>query len=376
MLLCGAGLMIRSFAALQAVRPGFDAGPVLTFNLSLPRLHYATGRSRSGFVTELESRLHALPGVTAVGVTSQLPLTGSGPLAPYAYDEQTARNWESATAERRQATPDYFRAMGTTLVAGRAFEAQDGRDQRQVIVVDATLAARAWPGERAVGKRLQLDPAGGPSGFAEVVGVVEHMRMLDLTRDVRGEIFFPYPQNAPRDISVVVRASGDPAALAGPVADAVRALDPNLPVERLRPMRALVAGAREQARFNLVLMASFGVVALTLAAIGIYGVISYSVSQRTREIGIRLALGEEPARIRNAVVQDGMRLVVASLTVGLLLSAALGRVLATLLYGVSPTDLVTLGAAALPLLLAALVGCYLPARRATRVDPLIALRAE
>ena len=376
MLLCGAGLMVRSFIALQAVRPGFDAAPALTFGLSLPRIHYANGRARIDFVTQLESRLAAVSGVTAVGATSQLPLTGSGPLAPYAYDEQTARNWESATAERRWATPGFFRAMGTTMVAGRGFDDRDGRDERQVIVIDTTLAARAWPGEDAVGKRLQLAPEGGPSGFAEVIGVVEHMRLLDLTRDVRGEIFFPYPQGAPRDISFVVRAAGEPSALASVVADAVRGLDPNLPVERMRPLRAIVSSAREQARFSLVLMALFGAVALILAAIGIYGVISYSVSQRTREIGIRLALGEEPARIRNAVVRDGMRLVLGSLVVGLVLSAALGRVVARLLYGVSPTDALTLGAAGIPLLLAALIGCYLPARRATQVDPVIALRSE
>jgi putative ABC transport system permease protein len=190
MLLIGAGLMIRSFASLQQVRPGFEPEGLITFNLSLPGSKYEDEAARRVFYRELKDKLLGLPGVVSVGATSQLPLTGSGSLQPYAYDEKTARNWESVTADDREVSPDFFPSLGTRLMAGRFFTEHDAENERQVIVIDTTLAERVWPDGNAVGEQLQIGPTGSDEPFAEVVGVVEHVRLLDLRVDVRPQILF------------------------------------------------------------------------------------------------------------------------------------------------------------------------------------------
>lgn len=375
-LLVGAGLLIRSFLALQRVNPGFDAGDVLTFELSMPFGKYPGGPPRRAFFRELTGRLQALPGVKSVGMVSQLPLTGSGPLSPFAYNEETARNFESVTADGRQVSPEYFRTMNARLLAGRVFAPTDSVGTPPVILVDETLAKLAWPGQNAVGKQLQLQPTGTPNGFAEVVGVVEHMRQHDLTRDVLHQIYYPIGQGTPAIMTFVVETSLDPASLSGAVRRTVADLDPDLPVSRLEPMSAYLSEGRAQARFSLVLMSVLGGIALLLTAVGVFGVISYSVSQRTREFGIRLALGEDPKQTRLSVVAGGMRLVLASIGIGLAGSLLVTRLIAGLLYQVQPADPVTFGLIAVLLAGVALLACYLPARRATRVDPALALRSE
>jgi putative ABC transport system permease protein len=366
--------MVRSFVALQQVRPGFDAASVLSFRISLPPAKYTRPDMRAEFIRRMEEEIERLPGVTHVGFTSQLPLTGSGALSPFAYDEATARNWESATSDGRGASPDYFRTLGTRLLAGRFFEERDRG--ANVIIIDETLAARAWPGENAVGKRLQVQPTGSPNAFAEVIGVTEHIRSQDLARAVRPQIFRPLIGFGGTQPFVVVRTSGDPSALTGPVRQIVASMDPEVPVDRMQPMSAYVGDALAQSRLTLVLMAGFGIVALIMAAVGIYGVISYSVSQRTKEIGIRMALGQEAWQIRNLVVGQGLRLVAISLVIGLAAAYVLARSVSGLLYGVDPRDPLTFGGTALFLLAVALAGCLIPARRATSVNPLSALKAE
>ncbi|CAN5757629.1 ABC transporter permease [soil metagenome] len=373
-LLIGAGLMVRSFAALQQVRPGFDAASVFSFRVSLPVAKYSRFEMRAEFIRRMEDELRRLPGVTHVGVTSQLPLTGSGSLSPFAYDEATARNWESATADGRGASPDYFRALGTRLLAGRFFEERDRG--ANVIIVDETLAARAWPGQNAVGKRLQVQPTGSANGFAEVVGVIEHIRSQDLARAVRPQLFRPLIGFGGTQPFVVVRTTVDPASLITPVRHLVASMDPDAPVDRAQPLSAYVGDALAQSKLTLVLMAGFGIVALVMAAVGIYGVISYSVSQRTREIGIRMALGQETWQIRNLVVGQGLRLVGISLVIGLAAAYALTTTVSGLLYGVNPRDPLTFGGMAAFLLVVALIGCLVPAHRATAVTPLSALKAE
>ena len=374
-LLVGAGLLLRSMIMLQQVRPGFDAERVTTFGVSLPLATYPDLRARNEFVRRIEAAIAALPGVEAVGGTSQLPLTGSGPLSPYAYDERTAANWESATADGRGVTPGYFRAMGTRLLAGRFFDERDTYDGPRVIVVDELLAARAFPGQSAVGQRLQTRPTGDPAPFAEIIGVVEHMRLLDVRRPVRGQIFGVFTRGTPTRLSIVVRASGDTAALATALRQTMRTLDPTLPVT-VRPMSEYVAKNLAQTRFSFLLMAVFAALAVMLAGIGIYGVMAYAVGQRTKEIGIRMALGEEPARIRNRVVGDGMKLVAISLVLGLAGAFLLARAQSALLFGVRASDPVTFLVAPLILVAIAFLGCYLPARRAIRIDPLHALRRD
>jgi putative ABC transport system permease protein len=375
-LLVGAGLLIRSFVALQRVNPGFDATDVVTFELSMPAGKYPTGASRRAFFRELTGKLEALPGVKTVGIVSQLPLTGSGPLSPFAYNEETARNFESVTADGRVASATYFQTMNARLLAGRTFTDQDSVGTPPVIIVDETLAKLAWPGENAVGKRLQLGPTGTPNNFAEVVGVVEHMRQHDLTRDVLHQIYFPIGQGTPSVMTVIIEASVAPTSLSGGVRQSVAEMDPDLPVSNLVPMEAYLSEGMAQSRFSLVLMSVLGGIALLLTAVGVFGVISYSVSQRTREFGIRLALGEDPGRTKRSVVSDGMRLVLTSIGIGLAGSLLVTRLMAGLLYHVRPADPMTFAGIALLLSLVALVACYLPARRATKVDPALALRSE
>jgi putative ABC transport system permease protein len=375
-LLVGAGLLIRSFLALQRVDPGYDAGDVLTFELSMPFGKYPGGPARRAFFRELREKLQTLPGVTTVGLVSQLPLTGSGPLSPFAYNEETARNFESVTADGRNVSPEYFEAMDATLLAGRTFTYQDSAGTPPVIIVDETLAKLAWPGENAVGKRLQLAPTGEPNNTAEVVGVVEPMRQHDLTRDLLHQIYYPIGQGTPPVMTFVVETTLDPASLIPAVRQAVGEMDPAMPLSRLTPMSTYLIEGQAQARFSLVLMSVLGAVALVLTAVGVFGVISYSVSRRTREFGIRLALGEDPRRTRRSVVLGGMRLVLVSIAIGLAGSLAVTRLIAGLLYHVSPADPLTFAGIALLLAGVALLACYLPARRATRVDPALALRSE
>ncbi|MGH7528090.1 MAG: FtsX-like permease family protein, partial [Gemmatimonadales bacterium] len=375
-LLVGAGLLIRSFLALQQVDPGFDASDVLTFELSMPSGRYPGGKERRAFYRDLTGRLEALPGVKSVGMISQLPLTGSGPLSPFAYNEETARNFESVTADGRNISPGYFKAMNSPLLAGRSFTDLDSVGTPPVIIIDETLARLAWPGENAVGKQLQLQPTGTPNAFAEVVGVAEHMRLHDLTRDFLHQIYYPIGQNTPWVMTFVVEGTVEPASLAAPVRRLVKAMDPDLPVNRLAPMDDYLSEGRAQARFSLVLMTVLGGVALLLTAVGVFGVISYSVTRRTREFGIRLALGEDPARTRRGVVMGGMRLVLVSIAIGLAASLVVTRLIAGLLYEVKPADLLTFTGIGLLLSVVALLACYFPALRATRVDPIVALRSE
>jgi ABC-type antimicrobial peptide transport system permease subunit len=245
-----------------------------------------------------------------------------------------------------------------------------------VIIIDESLAKLAWPGRSAVGRQLQIAPTGSPDMYAEVVGVVEHQRIHDLARPTLPQIYGPIGIGTPGTMSVAVEASVPPASLATQVRRTVASLDKDLPVDRLTPMETYVGEGLAQARFSLILMAALGGIALVLAAVGIFGVISYSVSQRTREFGIRLALGEDPESTRRSVILGGMRLIALSIGLGLVASFGLTRVLAGLLYEVGPGDPVTFAGITVVLAVVALVACYLPARRATRVDPMTALRSE
>jgi putative ABC transport system permease protein len=375
-LLVGAGLLIRSFLALQEVRPGFDPSNLLTFQLSFPSKTYPKGPDRRVFLKELETRLRAIPGVKSVGEVSQLPLTGSGPLQPFAYNEETARNFESVTADRREISNDYFQALNTRLLAGRSFTDGDRSDSPPVAIIDETLARLAWPGQSAVGKQLQVNPTGDPNMYVEVVGVVEHQRMHDLGRATLPLIFMPLAQGTPLTVAFAVDASVPPVTLEGAVRQTVASLDKDLPVDKLVPMEAYVGEGMAQARFSVVLMVVLGGIALVLAAVGIFGVISYWVTQRTREFGIRLALGEDPGATRRSVVFGGLKLVGTSLVIGLLASLGLAQLLAGLLYQVRPADPTTFAGISVLLAAVALAACYLPARRATRVDPATALRSE
>jgi putative ABC transport system permease protein len=372
-LLIGAGLMVRSFVALQQVRPGFEPYGLHTFRTALPIVKYPNPAARQAFLRRMEEQLRAIPGVTNVAFTTQLPLTGSGPLSPFAYNEATARNWESETSDGRFVSADYFRAMGTRLLAGRFFDEHD-QPQHNRIIIDEMLAAKAWPGENAVGKRLQVGPTGTPNNFAEVIGVVEHVRLHDVSRAVRPQIYRVFGGGGRP--AVVIRASVGPATISRQIEAVMKRLDPDLPLDRLQPMETYVSDALAQTRLNLIVMSFFGAAALLLSCVGIYGVFSYSVSQRTREIGIRMALGQDAASVRNEVLVEGLRMAAIAATVGIGVAVLLTRSVSALLYGVKASDPATFASMSALLIVAAIAGCYVPALRATRVQPIVALKTD
>ena len=371
-LLVGAGLMIRSFEAFQQIRPGFDHEHVMTFGLALPRTDYPDGEAITAFYRSLTERIGALRGVETVGGTTQLPLTGSGPLLPYAYDDETALHF-NLSADGRSVVPGYFESMGIQLLAGRVFDSQDRADGEPTVIVEQMLAERAWPGEDPIGKQLQTTRLGNNR---TVVGVVEHTRIYTLTADLREHMYFPPDQRASRTMRITVRSELAPESLSPMLREQVWALDPDLPIDDMRPLSDYVLDARAEARFMLVLLSAFGALALTLAAVGVYGVVSYAVDQRRHEFGVRIALGASPQRLVRSVLASGAGVVVVSIAIGVLAATALAPRVSSLLYGVSPTDSATYGTAAAVLALVGLAACYLPARRTARADPVKALQAE
>lgn len=371
-LLVGTGLLVRTFVDMNRADPGFRAEGVLTFRTVLAS---GTVDSLEGLLAlqdELLEQIRALPGVTGAGLTSQLPLTGSGPLQPYAWNEETARAWESVTADRRSVGAEYFQVLGTRLIAGRTFTGDPATDAG-TILVDDRLADRAFPDGGAVGQRLQVEPDGTPEAdrYVEIVGVVEHVRLHDLSAPYLTQIWEPGVRST--RFSVAVRTDGDPEALAEPVRKLVAELAPGSPVQNLQRLEALVAQALAPVRFSVGLMTAFGVLAAVLAAVGIYGVLAYLVSRQTREIGIRLALGMSPARARRQVLREGMRIVLPALALGLVASVALWAGAAGLLFGVEPVDPLAWALTGAFLAGVALIAAWIPARRATRVDPRNAL---
>jgi putative ABC transport system permease protein len=372
-LLAGSGLLAKSFLALRAAPSGFAPAGVLTLRLSLPATRYPGAGDRPAFFAELERRLAALPGVRAAGAVSHLPLSGTVLGSGFVAEGGPAAGTEVA-ADLRGTTPGYFAAMGIPLVRGRGFRDADGPEAPPVAVVDETLAGRLWPGEDPVGKRLRWIRSDVP---LQVVGVARSVRHVGLGVPPEPTVYRPYAQYARATaLFVAVRGNGSAESLAEEVRAAVRALDPGQPVADLRGMESRVEESLGRPRFQALLLGGFAAAALLLAAVGLYGVISYSVAQRTHEIGVRMALGATPGTVRRMVVGRGAAITAAGLAAGLLLALGLARLLAGLLYGVAATDPATYAAVVLLLGAVALLATWLPARRATRVDPLAALNAE
>jgi putative ABC transport system permease protein len=379
-LLIGAGLTIRTFVGLQRVDPGFDPERVLTFKLSLPPARYRSPAEMAGFARELERRLGALPGVEAAGAINQLPLDDLPNWStPYRRDGDDEAARQSQEADARVVTPGYLRAVRARLLEGRLFEAGDDETARRVIVVDETLARRTWPDGNATGRRLQIELWGG-AGFvpiwAEVIGVVAHVRHHTPAAQVRPQVFAPFAQGPRNQMGIAVRAAVDPALLSGPIRETIATIDRDLAPAGFLPMTRYLSESTGGARFTMILAGLFAAVAFLLAAIGLYGVVSGSVGQRTWEIGLRMALGARGGAILKMVLGEGLGLIAVGVAAGLAGALFLTRFLEALLYGVTPTDPAIF--AAVPLLLAAvaLLACYLPARRAARVDPMAALRQE
>lgn len=304
-LVIGAGLVVQSFRELTAADPAFDAGNTVTMRVSTPPSpEFGSPAGAESYHAELRARLSALPGVTHAGAISQLPLTGQGPLQPYAYDAETARNWEQLSADSFSVTAGYFEAIGANMLAGRDFTRDEIANGRRVIVIDDSLAGRAFGGAGpAIGRLLQLQPESAPESFFEVIGVVGHMRYHDLRRAQLPQIYRGGPF---RTFSVAIRTAGDAAALADTGRRAAGSMRVGTAVQDVRLLSDLVDEALGPMRLSVWLMTGFGGLALVLAAIGIHGVFSYFVSERTREIAVRLALGATPGAVRALVVRRGL----------------------------------------------------------------------
>lgn len=377
-LLIGAGLLINSFLRLRNVDPGFRADNLLTMKIVLPEPKYAQFERRSAFYTDLVQRVQALAGVRSAAVTTNLPLYRQGNSISISIEGRPAPPpGQELIVVTRIISPGYFDTMSIPLLKGRPLTDQDTETTPNAVVISETMARRFWPGEDPVGKRIAAGRAQTPEDWIHVVGVVKDVRQFELNAEPRPQMYLSYRQAgffAPRDL--VVKTDVDPAGMAATVRKAVWDIDKDQPVSNIRTMEEILADSIARQRFSMLLLAIFAGVALVLAGVGIYGVMSYSVAQRTREIGIRMALGAQRGAVLKLAVGYGMKLVIIGIVVGLIAAFALTRVMSTLLFGVTATDPVTFTLISLLLVAVAALASYIPARRATKVNPIIALRYE
>jgi putative ABC transport system permease protein len=395
LVLIGAGLMIRSFYLLQKVNPGFSHEHLTSFSIALPQRKYATNESQGAFYNRLLENIHALPGVESAAAASGLPLGNNGWQTSFLIDGQPPPPREQTPLmEACLVTPEYFRAMNIPVLRGRVFTERDdrshlnGRDlskmdenEREIagvneVVIDEEFAKRHWPNEDAVGKHIRL--GGNPNGpKLEVIGVVGRVKMESLNQNSdRVQGYFAFNQLPGSGMTVIIKGQSDPNQLISAVRSAVKEIDPEQPIYNPRTMNEIRAESVAPERLNLTLLSLFAAIALVLAIVGIYGVMSYSVTQRTHEIGIRMAIGARPRDVFTMILGQGMKLALVGVGIGLLLSFALTRLMATMLFGVAPTDATTFAGISVLLVSVALLACYLPGRRATKVEPTISLRYE
>lgn len=377
--LVGAGLLLRSFLELERVPLGFQPDRILTFRATLPASRYDTTARRTAFYRQVIEKLHALPGVQSVGGVSNLPLSmtsrstgitieGAPPPAP----------GQLRLVDFRTVSPDYFATMGIPLLQGRDVAWSDTPDAPPAIVISQTMARMFWPNQDALGKRIKGGQANSPAPWVTVVGIVGNIQHVDLINQPRPTMYLAPSQDQRSGDSLrewTVKTAGDPAAVATAARDAIWTVDPALPVTRVQTMQRLRSAATARERFNLMLVGLFAVLALVLTAVGLYGVTAYAVAQRTRELGIRLALGAQPRDVLRIVLGQGARLVAAGLAIGMVASLALTRLMTTLLFGIGSRDPITFAGVAALLAAVSLLACYIPARRAMSVDPVVALRS-
>jgi putative ABC transport system permease protein len=377
-LLIGAGLLINSFLRLRNVDPGFRADNLLTMKIVLPESKYEEMERRSAFYTDLIQRVQSLAGVRSAAVTTNLPLYRHGNSIGIGIEGQPAPPpGQERIIVTRIVSPGYFNTMGIPLVRGRQLSEQDTDTTPNVVVISETMARRYWPGEEAIGKRIAVGRIRKPEDWIQVIGVVKDVRQFELTAESKPQMYLTYRQAGFFDAQdLVVKTDVDPASLAATVRKAVWEIDKDQPVSNIRTMEEILADSIARQRFSMLLLAIFAAVALVLAGVGIYGVMSYSVAQRTHEIGIRMALGAQTGAMLKLAVGYGMKLVLAGLVIGLIAAFALTRVMATLLFGVTATDPATFTLISLLLIAVAALASYVPARRATKVNPIIALRYE
>jgi putative ABC transport system permease protein len=371
-LLVGAGLLMKSFVRLQSVSPGFNPHNVVTMELALPIVKYPRGKPVIDFYAELVRRIRTIPGVQHAGITSILPLSGSNSDNSFIVEGRTpAQTGVYPDEELRTVSPDYFRVLQTPLLQGRFFEDSDTAEAPSVVIVNQTFAKKYWPNEEAVGKRISFEGT-NPKWFT-VIGVVADMRHRGLDVDPVPEQYLPHPQRAYREMILVVRSAQAPSALIPAIRREVHAFDPEQPIANVRTFDQVVADSIAPRRLSVVLLGMFAAIALLLAAVGTYGVISYLVVQRTHEIGVRMALGAQRRDVLRLVVGHALKLVGIGTVIGLVLAMFSTRALSALLYSVGTFDLGTFAIVTFLLGGIALLASYIPAVRATRADPMIAL---
>ena len=375
LLLIGAGLMIKSFLSLQRTSPGFNPDNLLTARVFLNADDYPQAQQKAAFFQQALQQLETIPGVQSVGATTTLPLGGGSMNFKFSVEGQLAKtDAEKAAAQYRAISPSFFRTMGVTVLQGREFTDKDESNAPGVVVVNESLARRAFPNGDALGKRITMT-YGKPTP-KEIVGVVSDVKHLRLNEDAKPEMYVPYSQNPWASMTFVIRTTVPPNDLVPVVRERIWSVNKNQPIDKILTMNQILYESVAQPRLSAFLLGVFAVLAFVLSAVGIYGVMSYLVSQRTHEMGIRMALGARSADIFRLVIKQGMTNVLIGIAVGLILSLIATRVLSGLLYGISATDPVTIIQASLLLVGTALLACLIPARKATRSDPLTALRTE
>jgi putative ABC transport system permease protein len=376
-LLVGAGLLLRSFVRVLAADAGFRAEGVLTANLPLPMTRFPEEAQRAAFVRAVVERMKAIPGVEVA--SAGIPLLGGWQSSFTLEGRPEPPAGQLPSADITRVTPDYFKAMGVRVQEGRVFTDHDTADAPPVAMVDETFVRAHFPQGDALGKRFRFgrsSPEDKDVKWMEIVGVVSHVKNYGVDQESRVEIYLPYFQSPVTNATLLVRSSTDPAALAASVRQAVKAVDPEVPVYSVRTLAEIVSDRTAQRRLAVMLITVFAAVALLLAAVGIYGVMSYAVAQRTQEIGIRMALGAERRDILRMVLRHGSLMAAAGIGLGLAVALGLARLITSLLFQVSATDPPTFSVVPVVLIAVALLACYIPARRATRVDPLVALRYQ
>jgi putative ABC transport system permease protein len=374
-LLVGAMLLLRSFSRLTNVNPGFEPERVLAFQVSLPQTSYTEDGNRVAFFDALLARLDALPGVAGAGMVQTLPMRGGYVLSFEIQGRPPAKPGEEPSANHRVVSPGYFSTLGIPLRRGRLIDAGDAEKSKMVAVVDEAFVARHFPNEDPIGRGIDI--GNGSDGFYEIVGVVGnvHHDGLDATPDPT--MYVPFKQDVFSTMWILAAAErGDPAQLSTAVRQTVRDLDRSLPAYSINPLATIVSDSVAARRFSMLLLAMFAGMALFLAAVGLYGVVSYTVRQRTREIGLRLAIGAQPSDVLRMVVGGGMKLAAIGVVIGIVAAVALSRLVEAMLFDVAPSDPMSYVATALLLMAIAALACYLPARRAMRVDPMVTLQAE
>ncbi|HEU4594978.1 MAG TPA: ABC transporter permease [Pyrinomonadaceae bacterium] len=377
MLLISAGLMIKSFLMLQYVDPGFKADNVLTMEVSLPKAKYAEDYQVAAFYAQALERIAALPGVQAAGAVNNLPLSGETTNVVINIEGRPSQpNEDELYTGYRSVSPEYFGAMGVPVKAGRAFAQSDGAKAPGVAIINETMARRFWPGADPLGKRVKQGALESSEPWVTVVGVVGDVRHSAINQEPRAEMYLPYQQEPLRSMFVAVRTAADPQSIAPAVRGAILSVDKDQPISNLRSMEEVVSDANFGRRTTTVLLVIFAVVALVLTTVGIYGLLAYSVTQRKQEIGIRMALGAQAGDVLKMILKEGMFIVSVGIAIGLVLALVAGRLMSSMLYGVSATDPLTLVGLSLFLIFVALTACFIPARRATRLDPMQVLRYE